>query len=50
MLCNSLVPKDIPTSIRIGKRRMMRVSERVKNSKETKQREQTPGLPFHVIL
>jgi len=50
MLYNSPVPKDIPARIRIGKRRMIRVSGKEKNSRETKQRGATPGLPSHVIL
>jgi len=50
MLCNSPIPKDIPASIRIGKRRMIRVSGMEKNSRETKQRGATPGLSSPVIL
>jgi len=46
MLCNSPVPMDITASIRMGKRRMIRVSGKEKNSRETRQRGATPGLSF----
>jgi len=50
MLCNSPLPKDIPTIIKIGTKKNDEGFRRGKEFRETKQKGQKPGLPSHVIF